>query len=36
MQNKSIAVTELGFKDFQETWNFQEQLFQQIIDTKGQ
>lgn len=34
MQNKSIAVTELGFKDFQETWNFQEQLFQQIIDTK--
>jgi lipoyl(octanoyl) transferase len=32
--NKVIKVTDLGTKDFKETWDLQEELFQGILDTK--
>ncbi|MBP2831542.1 lipoyl(octanoyl) transferase LipB [Aquimarina sp. U1-2] len=32
--NKNIEVRELGNKDFKETWSYQEQLFQEILNTK--
>lgn len=31
---KQIEVRELGFKDYKETWDYQEQLFQHIISLK--
>jgi lipoyl(octanoyl) transferase len=32
--NKTIKVLELGRKDYKETWDFQEELFQKVLDTK--
>ncbi len=34
--NKTIQILDLGLKDYKETWDFQEKLFQQIIDHKLQ
>lgn len=34
MLNKSVEIQELGLKDYKETWEFQEQLFREIIDIK--
>lgn len=36
MMNKKIKVTDLGSKDYQETWDFQEQLFQEILSIKSE
>lgn len=33
--NKTIQVQDLGIKDYLETWNYQEQLFQEIITIKS-
>lgn len=32
--NKKIQIQELGYKDYKETWDYQEQLFKDILDTK--
>jgi lipoyl(octanoyl) transferase len=32
--NKTIKILELGRKDYKETWDFQEELFQKVLDTK--
>lgn len=32
--NKMISLQDLGSKDFKETWDYQEQLFKSIVDTK--
>jgi len=32
--NKKVQFTDLGVKDYKETWEFQETLFQEIIDIK--
>lgn len=32
--NKQIEIQDLGFKDYKETWEYQETLFQQILDVK--
>ncbi len=33
-KNKAVILEDLGFKDYKETWDYQEQLFKQIIDAK--
>ena len=33
--NKKVYVTDLGTKDYKETWDFQEELFNSIIDIKN-
>ncbi len=32
--NKDVFLENLGYKDFKETWDYQEKLFQNIVDTK--
>ena len=32
--NKQIKIQDLGLKDYKETWDFQEELFQEILNTK--
>nr|WP_293293745.1 lipoyl(octanoyl) transferase LipB [Allomuricauda sp.] len=32
--NKKIALQDLGFKDYKETWDYQESLFKDIVDAK--
>lgn len=32
--NKKVEVRELGFKDYKETWDYQENLFKEILDLK--
>ena len=32
--NKTIKVLELGRRDYKETWDFQEELFQKVLDIK--
>ena len=32
--NKQIELQDLGFKDYKQTWDYQEQLFKGIVDTK--
>ncbi|NND11649.1 MAG: lipoyl(octanoyl) transferase LipB [Flavobacteriaceae bacterium] len=32
--NKTVAVQDLGLRDYKETWDFQESLFKAIVDTK--
>ena len=32
--NKKINFQELGIKDYKETWEYQEQLFKEILDQK--
>ena len=32
--NKKIAIQDLGYKDYKETWEYQEQLFKEILDIK--
>lgn len=34
MKNKMVQILELGHKNYQETWNYQEELFQKILDLK--
>lgn len=34
MMNKKLHLQELGLKDYKETWDLQEDLFQEILDTK--
>lgn len=34
--NKKVIVTDLGVKDYKETWDLQEEIFQSIIDIKSQ
>ena len=32
--NKTIEIQDLGYKDYKQTWDYQEQLFKSIVDTK--
>jgi lipoyl(octanoyl) transferase len=32
--NKKIQLQDLGFKDYKETWDYQEKIFQEILDIK--
>jgi lipoyl(octanoyl) transferase len=32
--NKQVELKDLGYKDYKQTWDYQEQLFKGIIDTK--
>jgi len=32
--NKKVALQDLGHKDYKETWDYQESLFKDIVDTK--
>ena len=32
--NKKIQLQELGYKDYKETWDYQEELFREILDIK--
>ena len=32
--NKKVELQDLGYKDYKQTWDYQEQLFKGIIDTK--
>ncbi|MFC4221226.1 lipoyl(octanoyl) transferase LipB [Flagellimonas marina] len=32
--NKKVGLQDLGFKDYKETWDYQELLFQNIVDAK--
>lgn len=32
--NKKVFLKELGYKDYKETWDFQESLFKEIVDLK--
>lgn len=32
--NKQIELQDLGYKDYKQTWDYQEQLFKGIVDTK--
>ncbi|WP_405413019.1 lipoyl(octanoyl) transferase LipB [Maribacter sp. Asnod1-A12] len=32
--NKKVRIQDLGLKDYKETWNYQEQLFQETLDLK--
>lgn len=32
--NKQIELQDLGFKDYKQTWDYQEELFKGIVDTK--
>ncbi|PQB05004.1 lipoyl(octanoyl) transferase LipB [Aureitalea marina] len=32
--NKQVQVEDLGYRDYKETWDYQEDLFKQILDTK--
>ena len=32
--NKAIELQDLGYKDYKQTWDYQEQLFKGIVDTK--
>ncbi len=32
--NKKITIQDLGLKDYKETWDYQEQLFKEIVDLK--
>ena len=32
--NKKVILQNLGYKDYKETWDYQEQLFKGIVDTK--
>lgn len=32
--NKTIEIRDLGYQDYKETWDLQEQLFQDIVNTK--
>ncbi len=34
--NKKVLIQDLGHKDYKETWDYQEQLFKGIVDTKTQ
>lgn len=32
--NKTVAIQDLGFRDYKETWDYQEELFQEILQIK--
>ena len=34
MSNKKVQIQHLGFKDYKETWDYQEKLFKEILDLK--
>ena len=33
-RNKVVEIKDLGHKDYKETWDYQEELFQSILDLK--
>ncbi|PZD76509.1 lipoyl(octanoyl) transferase LipB [Mesonia sp. K7] len=35
MKNKTVKIQELGYKDYQETWDFQEEIFQEVLAIKS-
>ena len=32
--NKEVILTDLGLKDYKDTWDYQELLFKSVLDTK--
>jgi lipoyl(octanoyl) transferase len=34
--NKKIQLQDIGIRDYKETWDYQEQLFKEIVDLKLQ
>ena len=34
MKNDLVQLQELGLKDYKETWDYQQKIFQEIIDSK--
>ena len=34
--NKKVQIQDLGLKDYKDTWDYQEELFQGILDIKSQ
>ena len=34
--NKKVEIQDLGLKDYKETWDYQEKLFQEILEIKSQ
>lgn len=34
MKNKKLTIQDLGFKDYKQTWDYQEELFKGIVDLK--
>lgn len=34
--NKKVFIEDLGFKDYKDTWEYQEELFKGILDLKVQ
>ena len=34
--NKKIQLQDLGNKDYKDTWDYQEELFKEIVDIKNQ
>ncbi len=34
--NKKVQIKDLGLKDYKETWDYQEELFQGILSIKSQ
>ena len=34
--NKNVILQDLGLKDYKETWDYQEQIFDEILDLKIQ
>lgn len=35
MKNKTLIIQDLGFKDYKQTWDYQEELFKGIVDIKS-
>jgi lipoyl(octanoyl) transferase len=35
MKNKTLTIQDLGFKDYKQTWDYQEELFKGIVDIKS-
>lgn len=35
MKNKKLTIQDLGFKDYKQTWDYQEELFKGIVDIKS-
>lgn len=35
MKNKTLTIQDLGYKDYKQTWDYQEELFKGIVDIKS-
>lgn len=35
MKNKTLTIQDLGYKDYKQTWDYQEELFEGIVDIKS-